>query len=321
MLLIVASFVFVLMTTFALSAAAAMLWPREKAIDHRLALIRPTTVSKSSAAEQLLKVRKGAKLRRLERVLQRYQFSQKLEKRILQSNSATSVGVLISKSAIFGVVGYAAAWHFAPIALVDLFAAVAVGSLPFAALSFKRSRRIDAFNAALADSIDTLSRALRAGYSLSGAMEMLGENSQEPARSEFKEVFKQQNLGLPLRDALLQLLDRMPSADLRVLVTAILIQRDTGGNLVEILDRTATVIRERIRIQGEIRIHTAQGRLTGWILTLLPVILLIAINIVNPGYSHVLLYEPAGRRLIYLCLGLLATGSFIIHRIVNGIEV
>ena len=141
-------------------------------------------------------------------------------------------------------------------------------------------------------------------------MEMLAENAQEPAASEFGEIFKQLNLGLPMRDALMQLLDRVPSADLRVLVTAILVQKDTGGNLAEILDRTVFVIRERLRIQGEIQVQTAQGRLTGWILSALPVVMMVLLNLVNPGYSSILFTIRSGRKLIYFSLGMLAVGSF-----------
>jgi tight adherence protein B len=166
-----------------------------------------------------------------------------------------------------------------------------------------------------------LARALRAGYSMAGAIGMVADNAQEPAATEFGEIFKQQNLGLPLRDCLLQLLTRYPSLDLRVLVTAILVQKETGGNLAEILDRTVFVIRERLRIQGEIRTQTAQGRLTGWILSALPLVMYILINVVNPGYSSVLLSDPVGRKLIYISVGMVAVGAFIIHRIVNGIEV
>ena len=143
----------------------------------------------------------------------------------------------------------------------------------------------------------------------------------QPARTEFGEVFRQQNLGLPLRDALLQLLNRYPSLDLRVLITALLVQKETGGNLVEILERTVGVIRDRLRIQGEIRTQTAQGRLTGWILSALPVIMLILINLINPGYSRILLTDPVGRKLIYISVCMLITGTFIINKIVTGIEV
>jgi tight adherence protein B len=122
---------------------------------------------------------------------------------------------------------------------------------------------------------------------------------------------------LPLRDALLQMADRVPSKDLRFMVTAMLVQKETGGNLTEILDRTTYVIRERIRIEGEVRVRTAQGRLTGWILSLLPVILLVLLNMINPGYSHILLHDPVGQKLLYIGAGLIAVGSFVIRRIVN----
>jgi len=153
------------------------------------------------------------------------------------------------------------------------------------------------------------------------AIGLVAEQSTEPARSEFLEVFNQQNFGLPLRDALNQLLDHVPSQDLRVLVTGILVQKETGGNLAEILDRIAHVIRERLRIQGEIRTHTAQGRMTGYILCALPPVMLVAINIINPGYSTILFNTPTGHKLIYLGLFLLSCGGFAIRWIINGIEV
>jgi tight adherence protein B len=244
-----------------------------------------------------------------------------LQKRIMQANSSTTVTALLLSSVSLAVAGYAIAWFFAPLILIDIACAAVLGFLPFGLISFKRSNNINAFNAVLAESIDMLARALRAGYSMVGAIEMLSQNAQEPAASEFGEVFKQQNLGLPLRDALSQLLDRVPSLDLQVLVTAILVQKDTGGNLAEILDRTVFVIRERLRIQGDIRVHTAQGRLTGWILSALPIAMLVLTNVINPGYSSVLLHDPLGLKLLYACMGMLTIGTFIIHRIVNGIEV
>jgi tight adherence protein B len=149
----------------------------------------------------------------------------------------------------------------------------------------------------------------------------MAEGAPEPAGSEFSEVFRQQNFGLPLRDALMQLIDRVPSQDLRVLVTAIVVQRETGGNLVEVLDRTVFVIRERQRIQGEIRVQTAQGRLTGWILTLLPVIVMLLINVSDPGYSKPLFHDPFGHKLLGLCGALILLGAFTINRIINSIDV
>ena len=156
---------------------------------------------------------------------------------------------------------------------------------------------------------------------MTAAISIVAEQSLEPVRSEFGEVFKQQNFGLPLRDAFMQMLDHVPSQDLRVVVTGILVQKETGGNLAEILDRIVNVIRERMRIHGEIKTHTAQGRMTGYILCSLPIVMMVIINLVNPGYSSVLLQTPLGHKILYLGVGLLSVGGLIIRQIINGIEV
>jgi tight adherence protein B len=323
MTFVVLAFLVVMMATFGLVLAMTRRSPQEKIIEQRMASIHLPSGKAGAAAEstQLFKTTRTGRFARLDEMLGRYPFVQKVEKRIVQANSTTTVSTLILASLGLVVAGYGITWLFAPMVLLDAAAGAALGCLPYGLLSFKRIRRIKAFNAVLAESIDMLARALRAGHSVVGAMEMLAQNTGEPAASEFGELFKQQNLGLPLRDALMQLLDRVPSPDLRVLVTAILVQKDTGGNLAEILDRTVFVIRERLRIQGEIQTQTAQGRLTGWILSALPVIMLALLNLLNPGYSSILLSDPFGRKLSYFSLGMLAAGAFFIRRIVNGIEV
>jgi tight adherence protein B len=162
-----------------------------------------------------------------------------------------------------------------------------------------------------------MSRALRAGHSLTAAIEIVGEECPEPVRTEFREVYRQQNFGRPARDALLQLAQRIPLPELGFVVTAMLLQRETGGNLVEVLDRTTAVVRERLRIQGEIRIYTAQGRLTGWILSILPVTMFFLLSLANHGYTRVLLQDPTGRRLVYIGLVLMVVGALAIRKIVD----
>ena len=166
-----------------------------------------------------------------------------------------------------------------------------------------------------------MSRSLRAGHSVVAAIGMVAEQAVEPVKFEFNEVFKKQNYGLNLRDALMQMVERTPSQDLRVLVTGMLVQKETGGNLAEILDRITFVVRERIRIRGEINTHTAQGRLTGWILCALPIVMLVLINWINPGYSSVLFHTRTGNKLLCLGVVLLILGGFTIRKIINGIEV
>ena len=324
MAIIVLGFISILLATFVVVIAMTRQSPNEQTIAQRMALI-PISANKEDGAPaetgHLFKATRKGRFGWLDEILQPYHFAQRLQLRILQGNSSTTVANLILTSLGLFIAGYFIAWLCAAMVLIDIAGGLALALLPYGILSFKCSRRIRAFNAVLAESIDMLARALRAGHSVVSAIEMLSENAQEPAASEFGEIFKQMNLGLPMRDALLQLLERVPSSDLRVLVTAILVQKDTGGNLAEILDRTVFVIRERLRIQGEIQVQTAQGRITGWILSALPIVMMVALNLVNPGYSTILFHDPFGRKLMYCSMGMLAFGAFIIRRIVNGIEV
>jgi tight adherence protein B len=296
---------------------------RDQSMDRRMEAIHAAGGDLVAATNSpvMLKVKSTGRLGALEAILQKYTFGQFLQMNLMQANSSATVSMLLIFSLGLSVISFGVLWIFAPILFVDLPAAIFLGFIPYWTLRLRRSRRINAFNNVLADTIDMLARSLRAGYSMGGAIGMVAVNAPEPARAEFGEVFRQQNLGLPLRDALMQLLERYPSLDLRVLVTALLVQKETGGNLVEILDRTVGVIRDRLRIQGEIRTQTAQGRLTGWILSALPVIMLILINLINPGYSRILLTDPLGRKLIYISACMLVVGTYIINKIVTGIEV
>jgi tight adherence protein B len=254
-------------------------------------------------------------------LLDRYKIPQMLEAKILQADVKTSPITIIFSSVGLAAAGFGVVYLWVPILAVQIVAALVFAYIPFGFLKFKASRRLKAFDAGLADAIDMMARALRAGHSMTASMNVVAEQSLEPVRSEFSEVFKQQNFGLPIRDAMQQMLDRVPSQDLRVMVTGILVQKETGGNLAEILDRTSQTIRERLKIQGEIRTHTAQGRMTGYILCALPVVMLIVINFLNPGYSRVLMENPTGRMISYIGIGLLIIGGLIIRQIINGIEV
>ena len=149
------------------------------------------------------------------------------------------------------------------------------------------------------------------------AIEALGEQAPEPLSTEFAKVFQQQKLGIPLRDVLIDLSLRIPSRDLHFLITAILVQRETGGDLAEILDRTTETLRERIRVEGEVRVQTAQGRLTGWILSMLPLTILAFISLFCPSYTHVLFVDPLGQKLLYAAAACMVTGALVIRRIVR----
>ncbi len=294
----------------------------QRLVARRIAGIRASGYEAGSVeALELLKVEPVTRFDWLNQLIHKYPIARMLEMRIMQADSKTTPAMLLVATFGLAIVGFISVSLFFNVIAAQLAVACVFGYIPFGYISIKRSRRIDAFNKGLPDAIDMMGRALRAGHAMTASISMVAEQSAEPVRSEFGEVFKQQNFGLPLRDAFMQMLDHVPSPDLRVVVTGILVQKETGGNLADILDRTAHTIRERLKIQGEIRTHTAQGRMTGWILCSLPIVMLIVINIVNPGYSKILLDTHIGQLLCYLGVGLLSVGGLIIRAIINGIEV
>jgi tight adherence protein B len=297
----------------------------QKQMEKRLDVLRnagdPEESKKTLDLELYLKTLKRGHFGWLEDRVANTMLARQIRLLIIQSDSATAVGTVLAHCVGGLLLLSGAAWYFTGNPLVALPLGLLGGYLPIALLAMKRSRRVAKFNAGMPDCIDMLARSLRAGHSLVAAIGIVAESAAEPVRTEFDEVYKKQNYGLPFREALMQLLERVPSQDLRVLVTGILVQKDTGGNLAEILDRILFVIKERVRIQGEIRTHTAQGRMTGWILCALPIIMLALINIVNPGYSNVLFTDPLGKKMLYTGCFLLVIGGLIIRQIVNGIEV
>ena len=254
---------------------------------------------------------------RLGDFLQRYSFAKKLQVLLIHADSSMSIGGIVLASAGSATGCGLLCFLVLHTNLLTGGAALVGAAIPYVLLRMKRGRRLKAFNTALPDAIDLMARSLRAGHSMNSSIELIAEQSPEPLSSEFVQVYKQQRLGLHFRDALLQMGGRIPSRDLQFLITAILVQKETGGDLTEILDRAAHVIRDRIRIEGEVRTHTAQGRLTGWILGLLPVIMLALLNIVSPGYSSVLFHDPTGQKLLYAGGILIVLGGLIIRKIVD----
>jgi len=228
-----------------------------------------------------------------------------------------SVGEVLMVSAGVALVCGTTVQLLAGLLLVTLLAAAISALVPYCYLLFLRMRRVGKFNAALADSIDLMARALRAGHSMASSIEVIAQQSPEPLASEFAVCFQQQKFGIPFRDALLAMGERVPSDDLQFLITAVLVQKETGGDLTDILDRTTAVIRDRVRIQGEVSTRTAQGRMTGWILSALPIILMVVINIITPGYTTVLFHDPLGQKMLIAGGVFIMIGAFIISKIVD----
>jgi tight adherence protein B len=306
----------------ALSFAILMLFlraPASHSARHRLGIIQDSTRSNNAGAyaSDLVESERQTSSVRLSNFLERFGFAKRLKVLLIHADCDLTIGAACLFSAGAGLIGGVVTYVFLRGVPLAGAAALAGSAIPYGVFRFRRSRRLKAFNTSLPDAIDLMARSLRAGHAMGSAIEMVADQMPEPLAFEFMQVYQQQRLGLQFRDALLQMGARVPSRDLQFLITAILVQKETGGDLTEILDRTAHVIRERIRIEGEVRTHTAQGRLTGWILGLLPIVLLVLINIVSPGYSTLLFQDPVGQKLLYAGAALIILGSLVIRKIVD----
>jgi len=207
-------------------------------------------------------------------------------------------------------------WWIAP-GLLGWAPGLALGAAPYVFLVKKRERRFRRFAQQLPEAIDLMSSGLRAGQALASTVETVAKEAADPLASEFRRAAVEQSFGLPFRDAMLNLRSRVPVPDLQFLVAAILVQKETGGNLAQILDKTSRMIRERMRVAGEMRIRTAQGRITGWVLCALPFAMFIGMNLLHPGYGRVLFENPLGRTMLTYAAILMVIGVFLIRRIVN----
>jgi tight adherence protein B len=253
----------------------------------------------------------------LQRALSRLRPAQRMDARLRQAGMEMKVGVFALLSLALFVIGTLVGLflHWPTVLAILLGATLAM--VPSTVVSVKRGRRMKAFTSQFPDALEMFARSLRAGHSFTGAIQLVAQEMPHPLGAEFRQVFDEQNLGVPLREALTGMTHRVESLDARFFVTAILIQRETGGNLAEIIDKIAHVIRERFRIQGQLKIFTAQARMTGIILSLLPIALALVIGLLNPDYLKPLWFERTGRFLVALAVCMQVAGALVIRKIVR----
>jgi tight adherence protein B len=220
---------------------------------------------------------------------------------------SAGLGIFVAWMASLGV----------PSVLLCLVLGAIAGGLPLLYLYILREIRFRRCDALLPDAVDLMARGLRAGHAVPAVLEMVGQEIGEPLAGEFRILHEEQNLGLPLRDAILNLVERVPRDDMRFLATAILLQKETGGNLALILDKTAALARERQRLYGQLAIYTAQGRITGWILCVAPFLMFGLMSAVNWKYEKVLFTNPTGLKVVYAGLGMMLLGILAIRKIID----
>jgi tight adherence protein B len=200
---------------------------------------------------------------------------------------------------------------------VAAIAFVLGGILPYVYVRWRKQRRIRKLETQLPDAIDLIARAVRAGHPLSAGLGMVAQEAPEPLASEFRITFEEQKFGLPFDDALLGLGDRVEVTDVRIFLTAVLVQREVGGNLSEILETIAETMRARFNLKRQVRVYTAQGRLSGYTLAGLPILVGLVISVINPGYMHTLFHETVGRMLLFGALSMQLMGFLWIRKIVD----
>jgi len=278
------------------------------------------TTDKPFLREETLDVRKreilsGIPL--LNRVLAKLELGGRIRKLLLQADSTWTPGtVVLLMLALWLATIWAVTLKTSALALAFLLGLIPAMA-PIGYMLKKRERRFLKVEEGLPAALDLMVSGLRAGHSLVSALELVASDSPDPIGKEFRLCFEEQNYGLELRDALENLATRVPVPDLRIVITAILVQKETGGNLAEVLDKCAHLIRDRFRLKREIRIRTAQGRLTGWILSLLPPSLGLLLYLVHPEVISLLWKRPVGVKLLWIGAIMTITGGLIIRKIVR----
>jgi tight adherence protein B len=288
----------------------------ESALQRQLAVIEGGRASDSRGAT-ILKETGGSSAPWLDDLMERIPATPALLLLIKQSGKTWRVSYLVSISLLMAILGWGVAWLMFDNAVLIVGIGAALGVSPCVYLYVLREYRFGRCDSQLPDAVDLMARALRAGHALSSVLEMVGQETPEPLGSEFRMIHEQQNFGLPMREAIMGLVERVPSDDMRLLVTAILVQGETGGNLALIFDKMTAVMRERARLRGQLKIYTAQGRITGWILCAMPFIMFGLLSVVDPGYTKILLTDPLGVHLIYAGLVMMVIGVLVIRKIID----
>ena len=288
-----------------------------KTVELRLGEITHRGMPGEGEADSLVLDEKTGPLPNVERVTSQALKGSTFERWVVQSGTTMSISACVLLSLTFGVLGGTVAFMFSRLWWAGLIAFVIGCLIHPMLLRQKRSARLYKFEEHFPEALDLLSRAVRAGHAFSAGMKMVADELPEPIGPEFRKAFDEQNYGLPLKESLNNLANRIPLLDVQFFATAILIQRETGGNLSEILDNLANVVRERFKIRRQVRVHTAHGRFTGYVLMALPAFLAIALSFINPEHMAMLFNERMGQIMIIACIVMQTIGFIWIKQIVK----
>jgi tight adherence protein B len=289
--------------------------PQAKKLHRRLQ--RLSASPDRSARAGLLKQRMLSELPLLDRILLSLPRVRRLDSLLLQSGLDWSVSKLLFASFILGAVGVMATTMLHQSALFVVLVSAPLAAVPLLYVLRKRSRRLTKLEQQLPDALDLMTRALRSGHAFSSGLKMVGDEMAEPLAGEFRSVHDEVNFGVSLEQALMNLSDRVPITDLRYFVVAVMVQRESGGNLTEILANLSRLIRERLKLMAKVRVLSSEGRMSAWILGLMPFALAAVVNLVNPEFMQPLWTDPIGISIVKYMLVLMVIGVVILRKIVR----
>jgi tight adherence protein B len=286
-----------------------------KRLKKRIADIEAT--SDADAFSSLLREKYLRRLSPLERRLESFAAMEALGRQIEQAGHKILAYRLVLMSVAIGVIVLLASWSYFRMPVATIFTALLAAYLPFMKIKMDRAKRTKKFEEQLPDAIDTMKRALKAGHPLSASIKLVAEELDDPVAAEFELTFGDINYGNDIRKAMLGLLARVPSVTVMALVTSILVQKETGGNLAEILEKISIVIRGRFQLARKVQTYSAEGRMSAWVLAMVPLVLFVTLWVTTPEYLPVLLDDPRGQKMIIYGFFSGVAGIFWIRKIIR----
>ena len=316
-LIAVLVFVTVALVVFVAGSLADQRNARARLIKDRLATVQKTPEREPDEELALLRDEQLSKIPAFDTLLRRSERVSAIQDALLQAGMKFRAGNFLLLCVFSGVIAGLATVLYTRNPAIAWAALIIGGFLPYSVVSYRRQKRFEKFEELFPEAIDTLARAVRAGHAFTTAIEMISNEIAEPLATEFRKLFEEQKFGMPVRDALMNLTERVPLVDVKFFVTAVMLQRETGGNLAEILDNLSYVIRERFKIQRQVRVHTAQGRLTMALLMAMPPTVVTILLVFSPDFVRPLFYDPIGHALLVLSIALQTVGYFVIRKIIK----
>lgn len=311
-------FLFCLLATYATYLVMTRKSAAQRAqIERRMAEVLAYSTDLSDEKIKLTRDEFLSEIPALNEYLKRLRPAYQLKLYIEQADLQITVMRLCMFSALAGLLGWLAASMISITTVINVLAGLIAASVPFIHVQYKRSQRLHKFLVDLPDALELMSRALAAGHAFPESLHIIATEMPDPIATEFRRTYDEQNLGLSLKVALENLAERIPLLDLQMCVTAVLIQRETGGNMAEILEKVAITIRERFRILEDLKTLTTSSRLSAWVLCGIPVFVALSTTAINPEYMSVLWYEPTGQKLLALAIGLQITGMLVVRKILQ----